>query len=97
MDSNDARPHARHYRDRMTETTRSKHRPKVCLDAIKAARHYQELLLAAAAARGHLVELAIRRGADRRAALGALNHLADSFGLPVFTIEEVDAVADSGA
>lgn len=94
MDQNDARPHARHYRDRMTDTAPSKHRPKVCLGAIKAARHYQEVLAAAEAARGDLVELAVRRGADRRAALAALNHLADSFGLPAFTLKDVAAVED---
>jgi len=92
MDTNDARPHARHYRDRMSDTAVCKHRPKVCLVAIKAARHYQEALTAAAAARGELVEVAVRRGADRRAALAALNHLADSFGLPEFTGEEVGRV-----
>jgi hypothetical protein len=96
MDSNDARPHARHYRDRMTDTAQSKHRPKVCLGAIKAARLYQEALLAAALARGDLIELAVRRGADRRAALAALNHLADSFGLPPFTTAEVAAIDDAG-
>jgi hypothetical protein len=96
MDTNDARPHARHYRDRMSDTACSKHRPKVCLDAIKAARHYQEALAATAVARGELVEIAVRRGADRRAALAALNHLADSFRLPEFTREEVAAAENPG-
>jgi len=91
MDQNETRP-PRHYRDRMADTGRSMHRPKVCLDAIKAARHYQEVLVAAEAARLELVELAVRRAADRRAALAALNHLADSFGLPEFTFSEVTAV-----
>jgi hypothetical protein len=97
MDTNDARPQSRHYRDRMTDTAPCKHRPKVCLVAIKAARHYQEALAAAALARAELVEIAVRRGADGRAALAALNHLADSFGLPHFTSEEVAAIENPGA
>ena len=97
MDSNDARPHARHYRDRMTDTGHSKHRPKICLGAIKAARSYQESLVAAEAARGELIKLALSRGADRRAALVALNHLADSFNLPAFTLKEISSEEDSGA
>ena len=95
MDHNDAHS-TRHYRDRMAETGHSKHRPKVCLEAIKAARRYEQSLLAAEAARVELVELAVRRAADRRAALAALNHLADSFGIPHFTFQEVAAVDHPG-
>ena len=82
MDQNDARPQGRHFHDRMADTGCSRHRPKVCLSAIKAARRYQEAVAAAEAARVDLVEVAVRKGADKWAALAALNHLADSFGLP---------------
>jgi hypothetical protein len=96
MDQNDIRPPG-HYRDRMAETGHSIHRPKVCLGAIKAARHYQEVFVAAEAARIELVKLAVERAADRRAALAALNHLADSFGLPEFIFSEVAAVDHPGS
>ena len=96
MDQNDARPHGRHFHDRMAETGCSKHRPKVCLGAIKAARRYQEALAAADAVRGDLVAVAVKKGADRWAALAALNHLADSFGLPSFSFAEVAAVEKPG-
>jgi hypothetical protein len=89
MDRDNPQPSRSHFRDRMTETGTSKHRPKVCLVAIKAARHYREAMDAAAAARGALVAVAVRRAPDRRAALATLNHLADSFGLPTFTLKEL--------
>jgi hypothetical protein len=95
MESDETRPPRRHFRDRMAETGTSKHRPKVCLVAIKAARQYRAALDAAAAARQELIETAVQRAADRRSALDALNHLADSFRLPAFTLEEVDAEAES--
>jgi hypothetical protein len=91
MDHNETRP-PRHYRDRMAETGHSMHRPKICLSAIKAARHYQEVLAAAEAARVELVEMTVQRAPDRRAALAALNHLAESFRLPDFSFSEVTAV-----
>jgi hypothetical protein len=96
MDHNDTRPH-RHYRDRMTETGHAMHRPKICLSAIKAARRYHEAVAAATASRAELVEVAVRRAADRWAALAALNHLADSFGLPPFTVQEVTEIENSGS
>jgi hypothetical protein len=95
MDRNDTPFPARHYRDRMAETGCSKHRPKICLGAIKAARHYQEMLAALGAARADLVELAVRRAADQRSALAALNHLADSFGLPAFNMTDIAATGPS--
>jgi hypothetical protein len=93
MDQDEQQPR-RHFRDRMAETGTSKYRPKVCLVAIKAARHYREALDAAAAARRALVETAVQRAPDRRAALDALNHLADSFRLPPFNLDEVADEAD---
>jgi hypothetical protein len=79
----------------MADTATSKHRPKVCLVAIKAARQYREALDAAAATRRALIETAVQRAADRRSALAVLNHLADSFQLPPFTLKEL--VAETGA
>jgi hypothetical protein len=96
MDYNDFPRPARHYRDRMAETGTCRHRPKICLTAIKAARAYQEALAAAAAARAELVELAVTKAADRRSALAALNHLADSFKLPPFTVREVHDASGPG-
>jgi hypothetical protein len=96
MDRDDPQPSRRHYRDRMADTGTSKHRPKVCLVAIKAARQYREALDAAAAARRGLVSAAVKRAADRRSALDVLNHLADSFGLPAFTLADVTADNDRG-
>ncbi|HEX4589558.1 MAG TPA: hypothetical protein VH120_06495 [Gemmataceae bacterium] len=96
MDQNGARPHGRHFNDRMAETGCSKHRPKVCLSAIKAARRYHEAMAQAEADRVRLIDVAIRKAPDRWAALGALNHLADSFGLPPFTFAEVAAAAGPG-
>jgi hypothetical protein len=81
-------PH-RHFRDRMAETGASRHRPKVCLVAIKAARNYREALDAAAEARRALIEATVHRAPDDRAALAVLNHLADSFQLPPFADAEL--------
>jgi hypothetical protein len=96
MDRDDPQPARRHYRDRMADTGASKHRPKVCLAAIKAARQYREALDATAATRRSLITLAVTKAADRRAALDVLNHLADSFGLPVFNLAEVTADGGPG-
>ena len=79
----------------MAETGTSKHRPKVCLVAIKAARQYREVLDAAGESRRALVATAVERAADSRAALAALNHLADSFNLPPFTKDDLsDGASD---
>jgi hypothetical protein len=96
MNRDDPQPQRRHYRDRMADTGTSKHRPKVCLVAIKAARQYREVLDAADAARRQLVAEAVRRAPDRKAALAVLNHLADSFRLPAFTPAEVADDPDAG-
>ena len=77
----------RHYLDRMAETGHCKHRPKICLGAIQAARMYHDTLAAAAAARSELIEVAVRKSPDRRTALVVLNHLAESFGLPGIYIQ----------
>jgi hypothetical protein len=89
MDRDETRPPHRHFRNRMTETGMSRHRPKVCLVAIKAARQYREALDAANEARRALIAATVRRAPDARAALAALNHLADSFQLPLFADEEL--------
>jgi hypothetical protein len=96
MSDHGARPHGRHFHDRMAETGCSKHRPKISLGAIKAARRYHEALAAAEAARAELVAVAVRKAPDHWAALAALNHLADSFILPPFQIGEVAAVNKGG-
>jgi hypothetical protein len=95
MNRDDPQPQRRHYRDRMADTGTSKHRPKVCLVAIKAARQYREMLDAADAARRQLVAEAVRRAPDRKAALAVLNHLADSFRLPAFKPAELADDADA--
>jgi hypothetical protein len=92
MDHNDARPHGRHFRDRMAETGCSKHRPKICLGMIKGARNYHDARAAAEAARRELLDVAVRKSADPRAALAALNHLADAFGFPPFTGRDIAGV-----
>jgi hypothetical protein len=86
----------RHYLDRMAETGHSKHRPKITLGAIQAARLYHDALAAAATARGKLVEVAVVKTPDRRTALTVLNHLAESFGFAAFTAREVAAVEKPG-
>jgi hypothetical protein len=96
MAYDDARPHGRHFHDRMSDTGCSKHRPKISLGAIKAARRYSEALAAADAARADMIAVAVRKAPDRWAALAALNHLADSFVLPPFTVAEVAAIANGG-
>jgi hypothetical protein len=96
MSDHGARPHGRHFHDRMSETGCSRHRPKISLGAIKAARRYHEALAAADAARAELVAVAVRKAPDRWSALAALNHLADSFVLPIFQFGEVAAVNKRG-
>jgi hypothetical protein len=87
----------RHYLDRMAETGHSKHRPKITLRSIEAARLYHDALAAAEAARGRLVQVAVGKAPDRRAALTVLNHLAESFGFPGFTAREVAAAEKPGS
>jgi hypothetical protein len=88
MDQDESRP-ANQFHNRLRCGV-SKHRPKVCLAAIQAARRYRAALDAADEARQAMAAMAVDRAADAAAALAVLNHLADSFGFQPFTAEEVE-------
>lgn len=79
------------FKNRIGGARKTKHRPKVCLALIQAARQYRVALEGADAARRHLVELAECRAADRHSALAALHHLAADFKLPEFAMEDFEA------
>jgi hypothetical protein len=89
MDKDELEKYAKRLRDRMGSAAGSKHRPKVGLAAIQAARRYKAALDAAAQARQELVAAAVGRAPDSQEALAALYHLADCFGLPRFRADDL--------
>ncbi|HEY1380846.1 MAG TPA: hypothetical protein VGF55_28855 [Gemmataceae bacterium] len=85
-------PHAWQLAPRFRESdfvARPQRPPRLRLPALKAARAYHAARAAAAEARGRLVEEVLRRADSPAEALAALNHLAESFGLPPFTAADL--------
>jgi hypothetical protein len=88
MDRDELRRFAKRFQDRMT-FARPPQKPKLGLPLIETARRYQEAFTAAEIARRELAAHAVRRCPDPAEALDALNYLAQSFGLPPFTEDDV--------
>jgi hypothetical protein len=89
MDSAELRNYSERLRDRMCQSAGPKRRPKMGLAAITAARAYKAAVDAAAEARRGLAAAAVDHSPDPNAALKALQYLAESFGLPPFTADDV--------
>jgi len=95
MDRDELRRFAKRFQDRMTFASPPP-KPRLGLPLIETARDYRAAFEAAEAARRKLAAAAVRRSPDRADALEALNYLAQSFGLPPFTEDDVTRHSPDG-
>lgn len=96
MDPDELERFARRFRNRASFQAKPPQKPKIGLPLITAARNYKEAFDAAEAARRQMAAEAQKRCPDRKTALAALSHLAESFGLPPFTEDDIDRAGGAG-